>query len=98
VLDVGARVDAREDPHELGPRDRLHDHDVEEAVVEPGVRGHAHAAAVRRPVADGDEHRRRRPHLDACALTARLGAAAVRRHGAVQLDRVGAGPEHRQLP
>ena len=47
----------RVDLEQLGLADRLDDHDVEQPVVEHGPLAHAQPAAVRRPVADRDEHR-----------------------------------------
>ena len=56
VLDVGALVDLREHPQELRLADPAEDRDVEEPVVDPRARADLHAAAVRRAVADRDQH------------------------------------------
>ncbi len=52
---VRARVDLREQPQHLEPTEVAHDAHVEQTIVDDRVRHDAHAAAVARADADGDQ-------------------------------------------
>ncbi len=60
---VGALEQPRIDPEQLELAHRLDDHHVQHAIVEQGALAHPQPAAVRRAVADRDQHRVELPTL-----------------------------------